>query len=226
MKPLNFKFPYNTELNEERRLNDITAELLLRWLDKYLNPKKWLIELTGGEPLLHPEIDEILKGLEKRGYQGIVKTNGSIKVSKIKGFIFLAAWHLGQDFPLVYDTVSIIKNDRDDWRGKISHCKKNNIPYVTADLNEEYVTGKTFDDGLDKTHYLLEYLYMNSLGQVQECPPHNEGDAHRIHELAWKEPSDMTKANCAKCYHAFYGTRHMAQEAKEKIKADWGAYHA
>ena len=36
-------------------------EILIPWLEKYVEPSKWLIELTGGEPSLYPEIDELLQ---------------------------------------------------------------------------------------------------------------------------------------------------------------------
>jgi organic radical activating enzyme len=127
------------ELMEDgRRCNGITNELLLKWLDTYLEPKEWFIEITGGEPSLYPYIDELLAALNERGYKGVIRTNGTNRLPSYSSFKRVVAWHSPIDdpsspikqTPIRYDYVLILENPDDDWQAKEKYCKKNDIPYV------------------------------------------------------------------------------------------------
>jgi hypothetical protein len=110
--------------------NGITNDLLFEWLKKYLDPKEWFIEITGGEPGLYPEIGTLITGLVRAGYKGLVRTNGSQPIPGLPSFQRLSAWHKGHDFPEFYDHILILENETDDWESKVAHCEENNIPYT------------------------------------------------------------------------------------------------
>jgi len=127
------------ELMEDgRRRNGITNKLLLQWLDAYLNPKEWFVEITGGEPSLYPEIHELLSSLNDRGYKGIIRSNGANRLPCYAGFKRVIAWHEPIDAPnspvtqkpTRYDYILILENPDDDWQAKEKYCKENDIPYV------------------------------------------------------------------------------------------------
>lgn len=42
-----------------------------------------LAELTGGEPLLQPEVYDLMENLQSRGYHLLLETNGSVDVSRV-----------------------------------------------------------------------------------------------------------------------------------------------
>jgi hypothetical protein len=120
--------PWLLPVDDER--NKLTNKMLFRWLDKFCPPHKWFIELRGGEPSLYPEINELVAGLNQRGYYGLIKTNGILPIPKSDNFRRIAAWHLGIDNPPKhYDSLLILSNPEDKWREKIQYCIDNNIPY-------------------------------------------------------------------------------------------------
>jgi len=107
----------------------ITNELLLKWIDKYLDPKEWFIDITGGEPGLYPEIESLIPALSERGYRGIIRTNGSLPIPESPNFKRIAAWHKQTEgLPKYYDFILILENPEDDWKGKEKYCKDNGIP--------------------------------------------------------------------------------------------------
>jgi len=112
------------------RKNSITNDLLLQWLDKYLDPKEWFIEITGGEPGLYPEIEALIPALSEKGYKGLIRTNGSQVIPGLPGFKRVAAWHKDQPFPVSYDFILLLENPDDDWKRKEQHCKDKAIPYA------------------------------------------------------------------------------------------------
>ena len=113
--------------------NKLNNEMLFKWLDKFCPPRKWFIEIRGGEPSLYPEIDGLVYGLNERRYYGLIKTNGILPIPKTEKFRRIAAWHLDiNNPPKNYDSLLILKNPKDNWREKIKYCVDNNIPYGHA----------------------------------------------------------------------------------------------
>jgi len=144
----------------------------LKWLDAYLKPEKWYIELIGGEPGLYPEIDTLIPALTERGYHGQVKTNGSLPIPASPNFIRCAAWHEGRDFPEYYDQIVIIKNPDDNWQEKEDHCKEQGIPYQLLDFDTRSCGPRNIPELMEgyspnKTVYSQ---HINSSGQVTCCP--------------------------------------------------------
>jgi hypothetical protein len=113
------------------RKNAITNEKLLAWLDKYLDPKEWFIEITGGEPGLYPEIKALIIALGKKGYKGLIRTNGSKPLPYSSSFKRITAWHKqAVEIPKYYDFILILENPDDDWQAKRTYCEENNIPHA------------------------------------------------------------------------------------------------
>jgi organic radical activating enzyme len=126
------KWLYDADAVDENgdKRNDIDHYRLLQWLDKYLDPKEWFIDITGGEPGLYPKINKLLPQLNKRGYKGLIRTNGSQIIAQWDSFPRVATWHKDKNFPISYDFINILENPDDDWQAKKQHCIDNNIPYI------------------------------------------------------------------------------------------------
>jgi len=152
--------------------NLLTNESLLKWLDKYLKPEEWHIELTGGEPGLYPEIDTLIPALTERGYHGQIKTNGSLPIPASPNFTRCVAWHKDKDFPQYYDQIAIIKNPDDDWQKKEARCKKHKIPHRLLDFDTRSCGNRNISELMqgyppNKTIYSQ---HINDRGQVTCCP--------------------------------------------------------
>lgn len=190
-------YPIDAVWDNGTRVNSITNEALLKWLDEYIDPKEWIIKITGGEPGLYLEIDNLIPELEQRGYKGLIETNGSLSIPKSESFIRLAAWHLNRDFPQYYDTILIIKNDKDKWGLKEEYCIELNIPYVTVMLREK---NSLYDVPGDVEHTKLDgLLMMYSSGGLQLCPTvgMNYGS---IHNMDKPEPKTLIEGTpCITC---------------------------
>jgi organic radical activating enzyme len=209
--PVDFKFPYNgsESLSDEEKektrvpVNRITNEALLKWLDKYIDPKEWFIELTGGEPGLYKEIGALIPALNERGYKGIIKTNGSLPIPKSDNFVRAAAWHeAAKEIPPYYDKILIIKNPRDDWRTKAEYCEKNNINYRLLYFNYNYENidnDKKMPEPVNKTVFEGLSLIL-SMGQIIPCFPVPPSDENNIFNMTPPVIQDTVKI-CPKCVH-------------------------
>jgi organic radical activating enzyme len=110
----------------------LNNEVLFNWLDKYCPPQEWLIEVSGGEPGLYPDIEDLIHGLNERGYYGLIRTNGILPIPKAKNFHRVAGWHKTEESnqkPEYFDSILITKNPDDDWNEKVNYCLENEIPY-------------------------------------------------------------------------------------------------
>lgn len=158
---------------DEPGKNAITNELLLRWLDEYLDPAEWFIDITGGEPGLYPEITELIPELTNRGYKGLIRTNGSQVIPGLPSFPRVATWHKDKEFPQYYDFINILQNVDDDWQAKEQHCKDNNIPYV---LQPYRYYSKPVEERTCEQRYAAEYnklfekmTTMFASGVISDC---------------------------------------------------------
>lgn len=153
---------------DRKDINKLNNNALFAWIDKYINTDEWFIELTGGEPGLYLEINELINGLNARGYKGMIKTNGSLPIPKTTNFKILSAWHKEQDFPLYYDEVIIIKNPNDNWQDKVKYCEKNKIKFYTTLFDKQF-------DGIKPEQVLCSYnktintCHINSRGCITKC---------------------------------------------------------
>jgi len=107
--------------------NKLTNEKLFLLLER-LDPKEWAIELTGGEPALYPELDELLGWLQAKGFRGLVKTNGMLPIRKVPSFKIIAAFHNLNKPPQCFDEILII-NHTTDSENKIEWCIEHKVPF-------------------------------------------------------------------------------------------------
>ena len=114
---------------------------LIPFIEKSVSPDNWVIELTGGEPSLYPEIDELMMWLSAGNYRTLVKTNGSGNLLHLPGITICAAFHDLHNPPKNYDQYLII--DKLQREAKESYCKENGIPYKVIGFNKENPDGAT-----------------------------------------------------------------------------------
>jgi len=226
--PIDFKFPYSGDdsLSDEEKertrlpVNRITNEALLKWLDKYIDPKEWFIEITGGEPGLYKEINTLIPALNDRGFKGIIKTNGSLPIPKSNGFIRTTAWHEAvKDIPPYYDKILIIKNPHDDWKKKVEYCEKNNIEYRLLDFNYNYENidnDKKMPEPKHNTVFEGMTLIL-SMGQIIPCFPKLPVDDENIFNMTPPKIQDTTK-ECSKCVHCLSAESDLFNTDKEENK--------
>lgn len=61
---------------------EMTPEEVLRRVAEFGTP---LVMITGGEPLLSPELNQLIDSLARHNYQTLVETNGSLDIGTIEG---------------------------------------------------------------------------------------------------------------------------------------------
>lgn len=123
---------------------------LIPWLQKNVISSQWVVELTGGEPSLYPEIDELMEWLSKNGYRTLVKTNGSGNLKHLPNVTIVAAFHRLAEPPRNYDQYLIV--DKLQRTEKEEYCIANNIPYKVIGFNKEDPDG--FRHGFDLCAYV------------------------------------------------------------------------
>jgi len=201
--------------------NCINNEVLLEWLDKYVDPEDFIIEITGGEPALYKEINALIPALSDRGYYGMIKTNGDIPLPKSEKIQRIVSWHTWREkCPENYDRILIIRNPHDDWRVKVRHCKEHNIPYGTSLFDDYRMTGVSVDRRLEKTTHFLNLIHINNQGQVIDCPKH-EPDFHK--SIFHDTPPALKPLNgyCRYCGVAVDVETFLPDFLKEKVKTDY-----
>ena len=201
-------------------------DLLIPWMDRYLDPGEWLVELTGGEPGLYPEIGDLVPELNKRGYRGVVKTNGSLPIPKSDGFVRVAAWHQDRPFPEHYDVILIIKNPGDDWPAKVRRCRDGGVPYRTCTFNPAYKGETTEKDGVSlgghEPSKITEYMYVNCFGQIIPCYGFNATPAEGATIRDMHPPRTVKNLPdlCPMCVHTHSVTRFMPDDVLGQIDRD------
>lgn len=134
---------------------------LIPFIYKNVDPKKWFIELTGGEPALYEGLDELCMWLTNHEYRGLIKTNGDLPIKKYGHFPRIAAWH-GKELPKYYDQILLIYGIQGYWE-KAKFCRDNGIPYETVGLDK--------DSSIDNVVHNIERVsFINAIGQVLHCP--------------------------------------------------------
>jgi MoaA/NifB/PqqE/SkfB family radical SAM enzyme len=204
--------------NNRPKVNLLTNEALLKWLDAYIEPDKWIIEITGGEPGLYTEIGELVKSLDSRGFTGLVKTNGSLYIPKTKGIKLLSAWHKDKDFPAYYDEIIIIQNPDDNWKAKVKHCEDNGITYHTVLFDRQY-EGKKIEQEYCRHNKIISTCHINSSGLITPCPRIAPMPEHTIFNMA----APLTKGvihECPKCKNINDVEMFLGEGLRRKIESD------
>lgn len=132
---------------------------LIPFLEKYVTPDDWVVELTGGEPSLYPEIDELMLWLSSGNYRTLVKTNGSGNLLHLPRITICAAFHDLKNPPKNYDQYLII--DKLQREAKEAYCQERKIPYKVIGFNKENPDGAT--------HGFKDCAFINPAGHQVGC---------------------------------------------------------
>jgi len=214
-QPIGFDYPNEDVVSRNRN------DLLLPYMDRYLDPDEWIVELTGGEPGLYPEMDALIPELDRRGYHGVIKTNGSLPIPKPERLQRIAAWHRGKPIPVYYDTILIIKNPDDDWEDKVEYCEEHEIPHRTCMFNTEY-RGRQEGSLTDHRELkIAEVMYVNAFGQISRCWKDPCRDDICIRNMSPPRTMGLT-GSCGKCVNAFAVQTFLPPEAMGMIERDRG----
>lgn len=138
----------------------LTAARLIPWLAKYISPTDWIIELTGGEPALWPDLDRLCQWLSRNKYRTLIKTNGTLLIRQYPYISRIAAFHNLSDPPKHFDTVLIVEKLRRD--EKEAYCKAHGIPYKVIGYNKENPDGAT--------HSFEKIAFIDPHGHNVPCP--------------------------------------------------------
>lgn len=128
----------------------LSAARLIPWLAKYVDPKEWVVELTGGEPALFKDLDRLCQWLSGNKYQTIIKTNGILPIEPHPHILRVAAFHNLDRPPRYFDIILII--DKLDREAKEKYCKEHGWPYKVIGFNKESPDGATH--GFDKIAFI------------------------------------------------------------------------
>ena len=147
------------------------GEDLINWITHYLVPNdKWVIEISGGEPTVHPHLEYVLKELHDHNYFTVVKTNGSKDITKYDTQIIVGAWHKDKPFPKTHDCVLIIRNPEDNWEEKVKYCENNHIVYKTQCLATAFKNIPTNrPDDEHPVNHTIGHIHINSSGEITPC---------------------------------------------------------
>lgn len=101
-----------------------------------LIPEDNIIELTGGEPALYPDLDVLLDFLADSGFKVLIKTNGLLEIKPHANVLRVAAFHNLTNPPKFYDIILLIE-DTPDFEEKFMYLVDNNITFETIrkDMN-------------------------------------------------------------------------------------------
>ena len=218
LMPIDYKVTIPREGTNFYDYNCIKNDYLLKWLDKYIDPNEFIIEITGGEPGLYIEIDTLIPELNKRNYRGLIKTNGSLPIPKSNNFQLISTWH-EQAFPKYYDQILILKNPKEDWQNKVEHCKKNNLIYHLQSFDNYYLTGKYQSCNFISYTKFKYFTHINSCGLIVSCPKQPTDGSKSIFNMTEPVLLDFSKF-CPKCRVAFDVERFLTIEGfKDNAKS-------
>jgi hypothetical protein len=145
--------------NNSTYKNFLTNERLFLLLNR-LSAQEWVVELTGGEPALYPELDELLNWLQAKNFHGLIKTNGTLPIRRVPSFKIIAAFHELQNPPRWYDEILII-NHTPDSESKIKWCIEHGIKFgvIERDTYSKPTSGKSSG----------RIMFVNPAGSKSEC---------------------------------------------------------
>jgi len=139
--------------------NLLTNKRLFLLLER-LNPEEWAVELTGGEPALYAELDELLDWLQAKGFRGLVKTNGTLPIRKVPSFKIVAAFHDLGNPPSFFDEILIISHTP-DFERKIEWCLEHDYTYRVIEKDTHTPPGGCENYGL--------IMFVTPEGHKSEC---------------------------------------------------------
>ena len=199
----NWLYPVNHPFNR------LTNEVIFKWLDKYCLPDEWLIEISGGEPGLYSEIENLVIGLNERGYFGLIRTNGILPIPESENFHRVAGWHKSRGLtqpPEYFDSILITKNPDDDWPGKVSYCIENDISYRLVQYKRFGVSASEREQELLEAQseskpleLVKNWTAVYSSGQQGFCFQNVGTEEQTVQNMSPPPLMDMTSGVCASC---------------------------
>lgn len=187
-------------------LNCMTNEAMLNYVDRYYDPARTLFEISGGEPSLYPGIAELVKGLSDRGYMGVIRTNGSRPIPKTDNFQIVFAWHRKvKKPPENYDSIFVVRNPDDDWKGKVKYCEDNNIPFTCVKYQHFDGTpnpkGEYYDEqGYERIVKLIDrWSVIYSSGRIGQCYSNTMASNYTIFNMSPPVYMDLIAKCCKVC---------------------------
>ena len=186
-------------------MNCINNISLIEWISKIKEFKieDLFIEITGGEPALYKDLDELLVFLTAIGYKGIVKTNGSLPIIKTDNFKIVSAWHKDQSFPKYFDIICIIKNPNDNYLNKKLDCINSGIPYRLVEFNSE-PHGENRDKKADgKISIFNKVTHINSSGQITMCSRIRPNENITIWNNSKLVDGETVRVPCSSCKNVY-----------------------
>lgn len=183
---------------------------LIPFLEQYVKPSEWVIELTGGEPTLYEGLDELLDWLSEKGYYTLVKTNGSNPIGKRKNVKVCSAFHRLEQPPKYFDEYLIVDKIQSD--EKVAYCKANGIPYKVIGFNKEN------PDNARCGFTLISFI--NPAGHNFSCPADVPRQIVRDGEDVGRiNHTDLTtKLCCESCKAAVDAWRFLPDEIKSRAE--------
>lgn len=114
-----------------------------------------LVEVTGGEPLIHPETPTLVQALLERGFEVLIETNGSCDISvlpeKCKKIIDcklpgsgMAEKHLRSNYEFLqpHDEIKFVVSDAADFEYAVREIKEYSLSERTGNLIFSPVWGR------------------------------------------------------------------------------------
>lgn len=125
---------------------------LQRAMEQYdLIPEENIIELTGGEPALYPDLDILLDFLTSSGFKVLIKTNGLLEIKPHDNVLRVAAFHNFDNPPKYYDVMLLIE-ETPNFEEKFIHCIDNNIKFET--IRKDLKIGQDDYQGFKYTSFI------------------------------------------------------------------------
>ena len=138
----------------------LTNNVLIPWISQNIKPSSWLIELTGGEPMLYEGIEELLDWLSENNYLVHLRTNGIVPTKQRKGLKRIAAFHNIAKPPTEFDEILIV--DKIDSEKKKQYCIEHNYPFK--------VIGKDKENPDAAEHHFKYIAYIEPTCHQTRCP--------------------------------------------------------
>lgn len=121
---LRCKWCDTTEAQVMEEGRELTIEEILKEIAEF---KTWLVELTGGEPLLQPDTRELARRLIQEDYRVLIETNGSVSIE-------------GLD-----ENVIKIVDIKCPASGHVDSFKMDNLDHITVDDEVKFVISNRED---------------------------------------------------------------------------------
>lgn len=158
----------------------INIDQVINYLDKFIDPKQFMIQITGGEPTLHPDFEKLLTSLINRNYYGSILTNGSNIIPKQNNFVVVTTWHgfWKNEIPKSYDILYLPDIGNEEYMSfKMNFCEKHNIPHAVMNIQKYDYTEKPSNiyNQTKQTYNLRRHRVFNQMitmwhtGELRSC---------------------------------------------------------